>query len=156
MKKWITALTIAAVAAFALPNDETQLVMLSKMAQKKAIVLATMDLHGKKKDEFGKLYDEYQEQMARILAEQLNVVVNYAKNYKNLDNATAKKLIDEWMKTKEAALKLQREYIKKFEKFLSPAEVIRYMQVENRFQILRMAEISDLVPLAQPPQATMK
>jgi iron-sulfur cluster repair protein YtfE (RIC family) len=154
MKKWITALTLAAVAAFALPNDEVQLVMLSKMAQKKAIVLATMNLEeSKKKEAFGKLYDEYQEKMAKVLGDKLSVIVQYAKNYKNLDNATANELMKKWFKIKEDALALQKEYAKKFGKILSPAEVIRYMQIENRFHILREAEIAELVPLAQPPRA---
>ena len=153
MKKWITAITLAAVAAFAMPNDEVQLVMISKMAQKKAIVLATMNLDGQKKEAFGNLYDEYQEKMAKVLGDKLNVIVQYAKNYEKLDDATAKKLMTDWFKLKESALALQKEYAKKFEKVLTPAEVIRYMQIENRFHILREAEIAELVPLAQPPKA---
>jgi DNA-directed RNA polymerase subunit F len=84
------------------------------------------------------------------------VIVEYAKNYEKLDNATAKKLIEEWMKTKESALALQKQYIKKFGEILSPAELIRYMQIENRFQILREAEIAQLVPLAQSPQQPLR
>jgi iron-sulfur cluster repair protein YtfE (RIC family) len=153
MKKWIAGLTLAAVAAFAMPNDEVQLVMMSKMAQKKAIVLATMNLKGEKKEAFGNLYDEYQEKIAKVLGDKLNVIVQYAKNYEKLDDATAKKLMADWFKVKENALALQKEYVKKFEKVLTPAEVIRYMQIENRFHILREAEIAELVPLAQPPKA---
>ena len=153
MKKWIAAISLAAVAAFAMPNDEVQLVMMSKMAQKKAIVLATMNLDGEKKEAFGNLYDEYQEKMAKVLGDKLNVIVQYAKNYEKLDDATAKKLMNDWFKIKDAALALQKEYAKKFEKVLTPAEVIRYMQIEHRFNILREAEIAELVPLAQPPKA---
>ncbi len=153
MKKWITAITLAAVAAFAMPNNEVQLVMMSKMAQKKAIVLATMNLDGKKKEAFGNLYDEYQEKMAKVLGDKLKIIVQYAKNYEKLDDATAKKLMADWFKIKEDALALQKEYVKKFEKVLTPAEVIRYMQIENRFHILREAEIAELVPLAQLPKA---
>lgn len=153
MKKWIAAISLAAVAAFAMPNDEVQLVMMSKMAQKKAIVLATMNLEGKKKEAFGNLYDEYQEKMAKVLGDKLNVIVQYAKSYEKLDDATAKKLMDDWFKIKDTALALQKEYAKKFEKVLTPAEVIRYMQIENRFHILREAEIAELVPLAQPSKA---
>ncbi|WP_201353678.1 hypothetical protein [Hydrogenimonas urashimensis] len=152
MKKWITAFTIAAVTAFALPNDEVQLAMLSKMAQKKAIVLATMNLEGKKKEAFGTLYDEFQEKINDILAKRLNIIVEYAKNYKQLDDAKAQKLIDEWFKTEEDAIALKRAYVKKFKKIMSTAEVIRFLQVENRFEILRQAEISELVPLAQAPR----
>ncbi len=153
MKKWITAITLAAVAAFAMPNNEVQLVMMSKMAQKKAIVLATMNLDGKKKEAFGNLYDEYQEKMAKVLGDKLKIIVQYAKNYEKLDDATAKKLMADWFKIKEDALALQKEYVKKFEKVLTPAEVIRYMQIENRFHILREAKIAELVPLAQLPKA---
>jgi polysaccharide pyruvyl transferase WcaK-like protein len=153
MKKWITALTLAAVTAFALPNNETQLVMLAQMAQKKAIVLATMNLDGEKKAAFGKLYDEYQEKMAKVLGDKLHIIVEYAKNYNHLDDATAQKLMKQWFTVKKEALTLQQEYAKKFGKILSPAEVIRYMQIENKFHIMREAEISDMVPLAQPPKA---
>jgi polysaccharide pyruvyl transferase WcaK-like protein len=157
MKKWIAALTLTAVVAFALPNNEVELTMLAKMAQKKAIVLATMNLQdSKKKSDFGKLYDEYQEKMAKVLGDKLNVIVQYAKNYENLDDTTAKTLIDKWFKIKEDALALQKEYAKKFGKILSPSEVIRYMQIENRFQILREAEIAQLVPLAQAPQQPLR
>jgi DNA-directed RNA polymerase subunit F len=156
MKKWIATISLAAVAAFAMPNDPVQLTMLAKMAQKKAIVLSTMELDNAKQSKFGTLYDEYQEALAKVLGDKLKVIVEYAKNYEKLDNATAKKLIEEWLKTKESALALQKQYIKKFGEILSPAELIRYMQIENRFQILREAEIAQLVPLAQSPQQPLR
>lgn len=153
MRKWITALTLAAITAFAMPNDETELAMIAHMAEKKAIVLATMHLEGEKKEAFGNLYDKYQNDMAKVLGDKLHVIVQYAKNYKNLDDKTAKKLMDEWFDAEAKALKLEESYAKKFSKILTPAETIRYLQIEHRFRIMREAEIAEMVPLAKPPQA---
>jgi hypothetical protein len=55
-----------------------------------------------------------------------------------------------WAGVQEDALKLQETYAKKFEKFLSPVEVLRYMQIENRFKVARELSVAQLVPLASP------
>ncbi|NPA29974.1 MAG: hypothetical protein GXO33_07315 [Epsilonproteobacteria bacterium] len=149
MRKWILALSLAAVAALALPNDENQLVMIAKMAEKKAVVLASMGLQGEKREAFGKLYDEYQLKMASVLGEKLGIMMRYIKAQKDLDAQTAQKLLKEWFDVNAAALRLQEAYARKFGKFLSPAEVVRYLQIENRFRIMQEAELAELVPVAE-------
>jgi hypothetical protein len=157
MKKILIGLMLVcfSLTAFALPNDEVELVLMSKLAQKKAVVLATMNLEGKKKTEFGNLYDEYQAKLTEALGEKLKVILDYAENYKKLDDKKANELLSAWFKANEKTLKLQSEYAEKFAKILSPVEVIRYMQIENHFRILSEAEMSDLVPLAEAPGATV-
>jgi len=48
------------MALFALPNNEVELVLISKATEKKAVILSNMNLEGETKENFGKLYDEYQ------------------------------------------------------------------------------------------------
>ena len=150
MKKIIAGLTLAAMTAFAMPNNEGELLLIAKMAEKKAVVLATMSLEGDKKAKFGKLYDEYQGKMAEIVAKKLDIIAEYAAHYQDLNDATASKLMQKWGGVQEEALKLQERYAKKFEKFLSPVEVLRYMQIENRFRVARELNVAQLVPLATP------
>jgi len=150
MKKIIAGLTLAAITAFAMPNNEGELVLIAKMAEKKAVVLATMGLNGEKKDHFGSLYDEYQGKMAELVAKKLDIIAEYAAHYQDLDNKTASSLMKKWAGVQEEALKLQETYAKKFEKFLSPVEVLRYMQIENRFKVAREFSVAQLVPLATP------
>jgi hypothetical protein len=152
MKKIILGLAVVAMSAFAMPNNEGELLLISKMAEKKAIVLATMSLDGDKKEQFGKLYDEYQQELAKVVAKKLDVIAEYAAHYNNLEAGVASKLMKKWADVQEEALKLQKNYVKKFEKFLSPVEVLRYMQVENRFRIAREFSVAKLVPLANPQQ----
>ena len=150
MKKIIAGLTFAAMTAFAMPNNEGELLLIAKMAEKKAVVLATMSLEGDKKAKFGKLYDEYQGKMAEIVAKKLDIIGEYAAHYQDLDDKTASALMQKWGGVQEEALKLQERYAKKFEKFLSPVEVLRYMQIENRFRVARELNVAQLIPLATP------
>jgi hypothetical protein len=150
MKKIIAGLTLAAMTVFAMPNNEGELVLIAKMAEKKAVVLATMGLESQKKEKFGKLYDEYQGKMAELVAKKLDIIAEYAAHYQSLDDKTASSLMKKWSDVQESALKLQSTYAKKFEKFLSPVEVLRYMQIENRFKIAREFSVAQLVPLATP------
>ncbi len=151
IKKLLLGAVITSAALFALPNNELQLTVLAKAAQKKAVVLSTMNLKGKTKEQFGKLYDEYQQKLMERGMKHLALLRNYAANYQQMTNETSDQLIIKWAGLEEAELKLKKEYILKFRKFLSSAEVMRYFQIENRFKILREAKTMKMIPLATPP-----
>ena len=151
IKKLLLGALITSTALFALPNNELELAMLAKAAQKKAVVLSTMQLKGETKEQFGKLYDEYQEKLMERGMKHMGLITNYAANYQQMTNETSDQLIIKWAELQEAELKLKKEYILKFRKFLPSAEVMRYFQIENRFKILREAKIMKMIPLATPP-----
>lgn len=150
MKKIIVGVVVSSVMLFALPNNELELVLASKATQKKAIVLSTMKLKGEAKENFGKLYDEYQLKLMKHRFDELQLITNYAKSYKKMTNENADKLIEEWMTVEDAELALKKEYIPKFKKIIPSADVIRYFQIENRLQLLRETKISKKIPLAKP------
>ncbi len=151
IKKLLLGAVITTSALFALPNNELQLAMLAKAAQKKAVVLSTMQLKGETKEQFGKLYDEYQDRLSERGMKHMGLITNYVANYEQMTNETSDQLIIKWAELQEAELKLKKEYILKFRKFLPSAEVMRYFQIENRFKILREAKIMKMIPLATPP-----
>ncbi len=152
MKKVIAGLAITAVSLFAMPNDPLELVLISKAAEKKAIVLASMQLDAATQEKFGNLYDEYQKKLMKQRIEELNVIADYAKHYGDLTDSRADKLITQWLTVEEAELALKKEYIEKFKKIMPASEVIRYFQIENRLQLMREMERSSLIPLAIPSQ----
>ena len=123
MKKIIIATIFSAMALFAMPNDEIELMVAAKAAQKKAVVLATMELKGEKKEKFGKLYDEYQEKLFKLKIKNFDLIGEYAQNYDNLTNDKADKLIKKWLKDRDEQIALDKKYIKKFRKILDSSEV---------------------------------
>jgi len=151
IKKILLTALIASVSLHALPNNEVHLIALSKAAEKKAIVLSTMALKGEQKEQFGKLYDEYQKTLMKHRIKRLDLITNYAANYEQMTNETSDQLIIIWSKLEEEELRMKKEYILKFRKFLPSADVVRYLQIENRFKVMRQAEMMKMIPLAVPP-----
>jgi len=156
IKKLIAGLLVSSIALFALPNNEVELVLISKALQKKAVVLANMGLQGETKEKFGKLYDEYQEKLMKQRVEELQLIQAYAKDYSNLTDKKADELIKTWVSSKDTGLTLQKNYMAKFKRIIPSSDVIRYFQIENRLQIMREAQISSVVPLAMPAPAPIE
>jgi len=148
MKKIITTLLLSAMALFALPNDEVELLLIAKAVEKKAVVLSTMNLNTEKKEAFGELYEHYQMRLLRVSARELALIANYAENYERLSNTKADEIITEAFALEQEKLDLKIRYAAKFKKILNSAEVIRYFQIENRFDILKKASVAKLLPLA--------
>ena len=150
IKKITAGILISAVTLFALPNNELELVLISKAAQKKAIVISNMNLKDDVKEKFGKLYDEYQIKLMEHRMDTIALIANYAKSYNNLTNENADKLITEWLSVGDAQMVLKKEYMAKFKKIIPSVDVIRYFQIENRMQLLREAQTASKIPLAMP------
>jgi len=150
IKKIIAGTVLSAMTLFALPNNELELIIVSKAAEKKAIVLSNMGLNGETKQNFGNLYDEYQLKLMVHRMNELQLIGNYASNYANMTDVNADKLIVSWLTVEDAAMVLKKEYMSKFKKIMPSSDVIRYFQIENRLQLAREMQRANLIPLAIP------
>lgn len=154
INKIIAGMLLSAMTLFALPNNELELVLIGKAAEKKALILANMGLKGETKEKFGKLYDEYQMKLMKHRVAELGLIADYAVSYNNMTDENANQIITKWATGEDAELVLKKNYIAKFKKIMPSAEVIRYFQIENRLQLLNELQKANLIPLAQPaPQA---
>lgn len=152
IKKIIAGTVLSAMTLFALPNNELDLVVIAKAAEKKVVVLSNMQLDGKTKQEFGNLYDEYQLKLMKHRIKELELITNYALKYENMTDENSDKLMREWLSFEEAEMELKKEYVPKFKKIMPSADVIRYFQIENRIQLENEIEKSYLIPLARPAE----
>ncbi len=153
IKKIIVATVLSAMTLFALPNNELELALITKAAQKKGIVLMNMHLEGETKAKFGDLYDEYQIKLMELSLKKLTLIKHYAENFQNMTDDNANKLLDEWIAVDKATTELKSTYISKFKKVMPSADVIRYFQIENRIGLVKGAEVANLLPLAMPTSA---
>ena len=151
LKKLLLGTLISSVTLFALPNSEMELSMIAKAAEKKAIVLSTMQLKGENKEQFGNLYDEYQIELLKQGLKHAGLIGTYVANYRQMTNETSDLLILKWSELEQAELNLKKEYILKFRKFMPSADVVRYFQIESRFKAMRRSKSFKLIPLASPP-----
>ncbi|MHC4686586.1 MAG: hypothetical protein ACYTEW_20075, partial [Planctomycetota bacterium] len=101
------------------------------------------------KEAFWPVYDKYQDELFRVNRKTGQVVMKFAAAYKSLTDDKAKELMREYLAVEKERVKLKESYMKKFEKVLPPKKVMRYLQVENKLDIMARYELSKGIPLAQ-------
>jgi hypothetical protein len=75
------------------------------------------------------------------------LIKDYSAAYETMSNATAKKLLDEYMAVEALGPKLRSAYLPKFRKVLPEVKVARYYQIENKIQAALVYELAAQIPL---------
>jgi Spy/CpxP family protein refolding chaperone len=120
-------------------------------ADKKLVVAANMSLTEAEAKQFWPVYDAYQKDLQQINERTGKAIVAYADAYKKgaVDDATAKKLLEEFLAIEDSELKLKRSYVPKLEKVVPMAKAARYLQIENKIRALVKYELAANIPLVE-------
>ena len=153
--KHLQVVLFALVALFAIPAaaqtaSDMQILAQKIKADKKLVVAANMQLTEDEAKGFWPVYDAYQKDLASLNKQLVGVIKNYADAYNKgaVPDATAKKLMNDYLAVEERELKLKRSYVPRLEKAIPGTKVARYMQIENKIRALVKYEIAGEVPLA--------
>ena len=144
-------LSLAGLTALAQdkPSDNMQLVLEKIKADKKLLVAENMQLTEAEAKAFWPLYERYQEELFLLRVRTTKLIRDYADTYENMTDATAKRLLHEYINTETLRLKLHKAYLPKFSKILPGAKVVRYYQIENKFNAALENELGARIPLAK-------
>ena len=134
---------------FAQTSEEDQLTKEAVKANKKLIVARNMKLSEQEKKNFWPVYETYQEALRKIDEKAVKIIEDYAKHYESLSADKASSLLKQYHAVEEERLKLQRSYVKKFEKVIPPQKVVRYYQIENKLDAIIEYELVEIIPLAK-------
>lgn len=135
------------VTAQASPSDNMQFVIEKIRADKKLFIADNMQLTKDEAKAFWPIYEQYQHELFLLRARTKKLIEDYAEAYDDMDNKTAKMLLDEYVTIEDLKLKLRSVYLPKFRAVLSDIKVVRYYQLENKINTALMYEIGARVPL---------
>ena len=125
---------------------------------KAALVLAglalieNMQLSEAEAKAFWPVYESYQDELFLLRARTLKLLGDYAEAYENMDDDTAKRLLDEYMAVESLRVKLRQTYLPRFRDVLPDVKVVRYYQIENKIHAALMYELGATIPLAGNPR----
>jgi len=122
-------------------------------ADRKAVVVAAMELTDTEANDFWPLYREYRTSMDKISDDRMKLVQNYAKLYPNVSNEDAKALLETYTSLEQRQVHQRNIYLKKFAKVLPAAKALRFAQVETRLDVLIHLNLAAQIPLTPIPQA---
>jgi hypothetical protein len=100
---------------------------------------------------FWPLYKEYRAELAVVQDRQMAMVVDYMGNYYDykLTDADAERIIKDYFKIQKDILHIREQYVRKFRKILSAANVMRLYQLENKIEAEVNVALAQTVPLME-------
>jgi len=143
------------IGCFSLPlsaqtaDDEIQLTRSVIQTERLAVVAANLGLSDSEGAIFWPLYKEYRAARGALMQERIDVIKMFVSGYETMDAKYARGLLDNMFEIDGKILDVKREYAPRFDKILTPAQVVRLYQTENKLEVMMMAEVTKDVPLAR-------
>ena len=116
-------------------------------AEKKAIIKETLHLTEKESAIFWPIYNDYEKIQIKSFNKRTAHFKGYLQKRNNLSDKQARKLINEYLKLDEEALKYKRKYFKKYNEKLPAKKVYQLFQLEEVMEAGFFSEIAKELPL---------
>ena len=156
MRRLTAALTmvfgLTALALAQTPATTNMDILRQKVkADKKLVVAENLKLTDAEGAKFWPVYEAYQKDLQQINERLKAVILAYADAYNKgaVDDATAKKLIEDASAVDDAEATLKRTTLPKILAVLPAAKAARYVQIENKIRAVIRYELVAGIPLVQ-------
>ena len=141
---------VAPVYAAETSAEMNMQILLDKVkADKKLLVADNMSLTDSEAQAFWPIYDSYQKDLGVINQRTIKLIKSYADawNSNSVDDAVAKKLMNEFISVKSAEANLAKTYAPKLTAALPAMKAARYLQIENKIRAAVNWELAQRIPL---------
>jgi hypothetical protein len=150
MKKNLLTLlfSISAIALYA-QNSYMEIVRSTIKSEKKALIAEVMQLSDEESGDFWLVYNDYDEKLYKINTEYFTVINDFADNFENMSAEKATELLNRASKVAIDKAKLEKTYLKKIMKVISPQKTLRFFQASNKIEIMIDAQLAAEIPLLE-------
>jgi hypothetical protein len=140
-------------------TDVIEVVRSSLKADRKVVLAEAMQFTESESQAFWPLYREYRAEVEKVADGLVKLVLEYADAYPGpLGEKRAGEMLKEYTALEEKLAALRTKYSKRLSKVLPASKVIRFLQVENRLDLVLRLELASAIPLvpeaagANPPR----
>lgn len=140
-----TAAEVSAQAKAAIEAARAEL-----RADREKLIAANLPLTSAQADAFWPLYRQYAADRAKAWDLRIQVVLDYAAAYPEVDDATAADLVKRSLKWNREMTRLTESYVKKFNRILPATTVMRLLQIESRIDTAIAMRLQGGMPLVDP------
>jgi hypothetical protein len=141
-------LSFVAIAIYA-QDSYMEIVRSTIKTEKKALIAEVMQLSDEESGVFWPVYNEYEDKLYKLNTDYFNVVKDFADNFENMSAEKASEIILKANKISMDEAKLEKTYLKKMMKVISPQKTLRYFQASNKIQVMIDAQLAAEIPLLE-------
>jgi hypothetical protein len=147
----VATLALPSLAALAQDNStldsDIQVLRSDIRAQKTQIISDQLKLSDTEAKPFWPIYREYETELSKLNDEKVAILKDYATSYDNMTDTQIQGLADRSFKLESRRTDLKQKYFKKISKTVSPKTAARFIQLENRLDLLLNLQIADSIPM---------
>ena len=130
-------------------TSEVEMTRAAIQVRRQALVTAVMDFEPKESEAFWPLYREYRLEVAKLADRFVRGLNSYLENHDSLTNEAARKMMDDYLSLERARTSLKSRYVSRFSKVMPAKKVLRFFQIDHKFDAIIAAELAQTVPLAK-------
>ena len=154
----ILALSVASARAATADDGDSEKanvdVLLSAIrANRKALVAVNLKMTDDEAAKFWPVYDSYQKEMNALGDRLVALLGDYGKNFKDMSDDKAMKILDEYLNIEAERVKVRRSYVEQFAKALPGRKVGRFYQIENKMDAVIRYEMAKTIPVVEDESA---
>ena len=109
----------------------------------------TMQLNDADAKKFWPLYREYVNKEQAIGDQRVSAIKDYASQYDTMNDAQADGLVDQMLKFDKSRTALRAEYYLNSRKVIGAKQAAKFLQVDNRLNLLVDLQIANAIPVIQ-------
>ena len=143
-----TLLCFLVIAVYA-QDSYMEIVRSTIKTEKKALIAEVMQLSDEEAKVFWPIYNEYQDKLYKVNTDYFNVVKDFADNFESMSSETASDILLRANKISLEQAKLEKTYLKKMMKVISPQKTLRFFQASNKIEVMIDAQLAAEIPLLE-------
>ena len=146
----LTALlgTLSATAQVS-DTDYLQQLRTDIQADRQALVAASLGLTEEEGEAFWPVYREYRSDMAKVGDRLQTLIQDYAQIWDTATEEQAKTMVNQMLAIQRDELKVRKSHLSKFRRVLPEVKVARFLQIENKIDVIVKLGLADVIPLIE-------
>jgi hypothetical protein len=154
VKFTLFAITLFVFGRCALAQDthldsDIQILRSNIRADKTKLVSENMNLSDSEAKVFWPVYQNYETDLTKLNDKKLELIKEYADSYDHMTDEQAKSLTDRNLALEKQRIDLRADYFKKFSKVVPAKTAARFMQVDNRIDLLLNVQLASGIPMME-------
>jgi Spy/CpxP family protein refolding chaperone len=156
MKDKICFIVLAAVLLGTMPavaqvsdTDYLQQLRTDIQSDRQALVAASLGLTDEEGEAFWPVYRDYRSDMAKVGDRMQTLIQDYAEIWDTATEEQAKTMVNQMLAIQRDELKVRKSHLSKFRKVLPEVKVARFLQIENKIDVIVKLGLADVIPLIE-------
>jgi hypothetical protein len=130
-------------------DSDIQMLRADLRADKTKVMADQLQLSDSEGKTFWPIYNDYDHELSKLNDERVALLKEYANSYNTLTDQQVQSLADRSFGLQKKRIDLRQKYFKKLSKAVSPKSAARFVQVEDRVDMLVNLQVAASVPMVQ-------